>query len=259
MWPHAERRAKDAGTAGAHRAPRLSWRGRLAAAEIGDGGLSWVQGNDRRVGNAPERQLPVLGTGVEGRSDDHPVADDQRRQRPGLDALQGGVDAHLLLGEGLAAGEGEAGIGGGERVEQLRRFGADVGERAVGPLAGVGLHQARVLDGLEADARGDDVGGFARAQQRAAPQRAKAVGDGALGQLRRLGAAGVVERHLLLALEAAFVVVGGLAVAGEVDAFDMRGAQPALGQDRSKRSRFMTLSQAATKSPTNFSSASSQA
>ena len=67
--------------------------------------------------------------------------------------------------------------------------------------------------------RRDDVGGFAGAQQRAAPQRAEAVGGGALGQLGRLLAAGVVEGDRLLALEAPVVVVGGLAVAGQVDAW----------------------------------------
>ena len=41
---------------------------------------------------------------------------------------------------------------------------------------------------------------------------------GALGELERLRPARVIERDLLLALEAAFVVVGGLAVAGQVDA-----------------------------------------
>jgi hypothetical protein len=46
----------------------------------------------------------------------------------------------------------------------------------------------------------------------------EAIAGGALGQLGGLFAAGVVERDRLLALKAALVVVGGLAVAGEVDA-----------------------------------------
>ena len=188
------------------------------------------------------------------RADDHAVTDDERRQLALLDVVERSADALLLGDEGLAAGKREVGVGVGEGGEQLGRFGDHVCEGAVGPVAGVGLHQARVLARLQADARGDGVGRFARAQQRAAPQRGEAVAGGALGQLGRLRTAGVVERHFLLALEAALLVVGRLPVARQVDA-----AGGALGQDRSKRSRFMTLSQAATKSRTNFSPASSLA
>jgi hypothetical protein len=42
------------------------------------------------------------------------------------------------------------------------------------------------------------------------------VRSGALGQLSRLPAAGVVERHGQAPLEAALEVVGGLAVTGQV-------------------------------------------
>ena len=94
----------------------------------------------------------------------------------------------------------------------------------------------------------------ARAQQRAAPQRGELVRGRALGQLGGLCTAGVVERDGLLALETTLLVVGSLPVPGEIDA-----AGGALGQDRSNRSRFMTLSQAATKSRANFSLASSHA
>jgi hypothetical protein len=41
---------------------------------------------------------------------------------------------------------------------------------------------------------------------------------GPLGEVERLRPACVVERDVLLALEAALVVVGGLAVTGQVDA-----------------------------------------
>ncbi len=99
----------------------------------------------------------------------------------------------------------------------------------------------------------DDVGGFAGAQQGAAPQHAEVVCGRALGELLRLRKARGVERDGQMALEAPLEVVGGLAVAGEVDA---GGGAP--GQDRSKRSRLMTFSQAAAKSRTNFSPASSQ-
>ena len=64
----------------------------------------------------------------------------------------------------------------------------------------------------------DDVRGFARPQQRARPQRREAVGGGPLGQVGGLRAADVVERDRLLALEAALEVVGGPAVAGQIDA-----------------------------------------
>jgi hypothetical protein len=41
---------------------------------------------------------------------------------------------------------------------------------------------------------------------------------GPLGEVARLRTACVVERDVLLALEATLVIVGGLAVAGQVDA-----------------------------------------
>ncbi len=156
--------------------------------------------------------------------------------------------------EGLAAGEGEVGVGVGEGRELLRRLGDHLLERAVRPVAGVGLHQARVLARLQADPRGDGIGRFAGAEQRAAPQRGEAVGDGALGQLDCLLAPELVERNGLLALEATLAVVGRAAVACQEDA-----GGGGAGQDRSKRSRFMTFSQAAAKSRANCSPASSEA
>ena len=171
-----------------------------------------------------------------------------------FDLVERRAHAHLLLGERLPAGEGEAGVSREERGEQLRRFGLHIGEAAIRPVPRVGLHQARVLVRLQADALRDDGGRFLRAQQRAAPQRGEAVLGRPLGQFGGLRASGVVERHRQLALKAALVVVGRPSVPGEVDA----GAGRA-GQERSKRSRFMTLSQAATKSRTNFSPASSHA
>ncbi len=160
-----------------------------------------------------------------------------------FDLLEGSPHAQLLLDEGLPSGEGEAGLGGGEGVEQLRCFGADVEEEPIGPVAGVGLHQPGILARLQADPTGHDVGGFAGAEQGTAPEQLEVIGGGPLGELGGLGASGVVQGYVLLTLEAALVVVGGLAVAGEVDA---AGAAP--GQERSKRSRFMTLFQAAMKS-----------
>ena len=117
-----------------------------------------------------------------------------------------------------------------------------LGEAAIGPLARVGLHQARVLARLQADAPRDDVRRFACAQQRAGPQRGEAVRGGALGQFGRLRAAGVVERDGQLALEAALQVVGGLAVAREVDvrglaAEDARRADPSWPRPRAAQAR----------------------
>ncbi len=126
-------------------------------------------------------------------------------------------------------------------------------ERFVQSPASVSMKRASSLR-LQPDLRGDRVGRFARAQQRAAPQRGEAVRDSALAQLGRLLAPQLVERDRLLALEAPLVVVSRASVARQVDAGG-GGAR----QDRSKRSRFMTLSQAATKSRTNFSPASSEA
>ena len=184
------------------------------------------------------------------------MADDERGQRTLFDVFERRLDALLLMRERLASGKRERGIPGCERVEALGRLRTDLLEAAVGPVAGVGLHQARVLFRLEAYALGDRVGGFARAQQRAAPQRAKAVRARVLGELDGLRAPGRIERNRLLTLEATLEVVGGLTVAREVD-----GAcrAPRQGQRASKRSRFMTLSHAAMKSSTNFSFASSAA
>jgi hypothetical protein len=146
------------------------------------------------------------------------VADDQGRQLTAFDVFERCSDAHLLRGEGLAAGEREASVGGEECSEALGGLGLDLGEATVGPVAGVGLHKPRILSGLQPNPTRDGVGRFAGAQQRAAPQRLKAVGHCPLGEFGGLFAAGVVERHLLLALEAALEVVGGLAVARQVDA-----------------------------------------
>jgi hypothetical protein len=66
---------------------------------------------------------------------------------------------------------------------------------------------------LQTDSRSDGVGRFARAQQRAAPQRGEVVRNRALSELERLCAAGLIERDFLLALKAALAVVRRLAVA----------------------------------------------
>ena len=58
----------------------------------------------------------------------------------------------------------------------------------------------------------------ARAQERAAPEHGKAARRGELGQLACLRAPGAVERHRQMSLEAALQVVGGLAVARQIDA-----------------------------------------
>ena len=91
-------------------------------------------------------------------------------------------------------GNAKPGSAVSEGRELLGGLGDHLGEAAVGPVARVGLHQARVLHGFQTDRRGDDVGGFLGAQQWAAPQRPEAVGGGALCELGRLLAAGVVER-----------------------------------------------------------------
>jgi len=145
------------------------------------------------------------------------VADHQRGELAAFDPLQSGGHAHLLLGERLTAGEGEVVGSGEEGGELLRRRGLHRGEGAVRPLAGVGLHQPRVLAWRKAGARGHDVGGFPGPKQGAGPQRREPVPGRALCELGGLGAPGVIQRHRHLSLEAPFPVIGGLAVAGEVD------------------------------------------
>jgi len=66
-----------------------------------------------------------------------PVAHDQSGQCALLDVGERRRDADALLGEGLAAWEGEVGLAAHERGEGVRRFGLHVGKGAVGPIAGV--------------------------------------------------------------------------------------------------------------------------
>ena len=130
--------------------------------------------------------------------------------------------ARALLGERLAAGEGEVRVAVDEAGEAVGVFGVYVAEQAVGPVARVGLHQARVLARLQTDPRAHDVRGFAGAQQRTAPQADESESTRpcarALGQIGCLGAPRIVERDRQVTLKATLQVVCGLAVAGQVDA-----------------------------------------
>ena len=90
-------------------------------------------------------------------------------------------------------------------------------------VARVGLHQSWLLARLQTQARCDDVSRFACAQEWAAPQRDEwdsiaRAGRGTLGKISRLPASRVVKRDWQVALEAALQVVGGLTVAGQIDA-----------------------------------------
>lgn len=181
--------------------------------------IEWDQGG---VGDSLGQGDLVARSLVEGYADHHAMADDEGGELAKFYVGEGGRDALALLGEGLAAGEGEVGAAVDEAGEAVGVFGVDVCEQAVGPVAGVGLHKARVLARGQADALGDDVGGFARTQERRAPQRREGVGACALGQVTGLLAPGVIERDRKMPLEAALQVVGGLAVAGQIDA---RGCQ----------------------------------
>ena len=226
-----------------------------AAAELGIGGRAGVERDDRGVRDAGEGGVAGARAAMHRGADHHAVTDDERRQLAARSTSARAASTRTSCSaKDSPPGNAKSGSAAAKASNARGVLGTHVGEEAVRPVAGVGLHQARVLDRLEAGPRGDGVGRFAGAQQRAAPQRRELVGDGALGQLERLRAADVVERDLLLALEAPLAVVGGLAVAGEEDA-----AVGLLGQDRSKRSRSMTLCQAAAKSRTSFSSASSLA
>ena len=75
------------------------------------------------------------------------------------------LHARGLLGERLAARVAERRVRALEAREAVGILGADVGERAVRPVAGVGLGEARVLDGL--------AGRSARPRRR--PSRARAA------------------------------------------------------------------------------------
>ena len=153
------------------------------------------------------------------------MAHHQRRQRPLLDVGDRRGHAHVLFGEGLAARETRT--SGSTETNWSKRSGARARTsaklRSVQSPASVSIRRSSSR-GASPRRSADDVGRFARPQQRAAPQRHEAVRHGPLGQLPRLAAADVVERDGLLALEAALEVVGGLAVAGEVH---LRSGSPA--------------------------------
>ncbi len=144
------------------------------------------------------------------------MADDKGRQRArGADVGQRRGHPVLLVGERLAAGEGEVDGAGDERAEELGLLRLHFGEGPVGPVAGVGLHQSGVGDGGHAEPSGDDVGGLLRTGERAAPQGGEPAARRDLGQRARLLAAALGQRHGTLALEATLGVVGRLAVAGQ--------------------------------------------
>ena len=89
---------------------------------------------------------------------------------------------------------------------------------AVGPVAAVGLREARVRSiGSQPDRRADDLGRLARARQRRAPQR-RPLALRRLARPARAPARGRGRRAApAVALEAALGVVGRLAVAGQPD------------------------------------------
>ena len=153
-------------------------------------------------------------------ADDAAMADHERRAAPR--AARAGRPARPGRASDCSANDSPPGIAK-RRVrafvagEALGILGADLGERAVRPVARVGLDEARVLGGPQADPCGHHVRRLARAQQRAAPQRDDLDPGGHLGQRDGLLATGRVERHGRMALEAALVVVGRLPVAGQVD------------------------------------------
>jgi hypothetical protein len=110
--------------------------------------------------------------GHERQPDRAAVADDQRRQRAGRPAhvAQAVRHAQQMLGVRLPAREAEIRGGRLERGEAGGVLGMHVGERAIGPVARLGLREARVLARRQPDARSNHPGGLTRAQERAAPQ-----------------------------------------------------------------------------------------
>lgn len=145
---------------------RSTGRQRLATTKLGVLGLDRVQRDQGGVGDALGQSDAVAGALVEGDADHDAVADDEGWQIAAFDVGECGRDALSLLGERLSAREGEVGAPLDEAREAVRIFGLHVEEQPVGPVAGIGLHQASVLARGQPEALGDDVGGFAGAQQR---------------------------------------------------------------------------------------------
>jgi hypothetical protein len=180
-------------------------------------GCDRIERDERGVWDPLGKCDPVPCALEERDADNDAMADHERRQVALLDVGEGGGDADALLGEGLAARESKVRITVDEASETVGVFGLHVGEQAIGPVAGVSLHQTWVLAWLKADSLGDYVGGFPCSEQWAAPQRSEVVGACPLGKVDSLRAACVVQAYRHLTLEAALQVVGGLAMACEVD------------------------------------------
>ena len=172
-----------------------------------------------RQGDRPG--LLVTVSGEQGEADGDAVADHERgvvlRAVPQVGDRVG--DAGLVGGERLAAGEGEAGVrrprrprsGRGPRPGRRRRSGPSSRRRRSRPSRASSRGSSPV-------ARGDGLGGLARAQRAGCTRATRARGPrrrcaSSCGLL----AAGGVERDRQVALEAVGRVVGRLPVPGQTD------------------------------------------
>src|SRR3954453_3150989 len=146
------------------------------------------------------------------------MADHERRPLALADVGHGRLHALGLLLERLAAREAEVRVAVEPRLEAVGILGLDLGHGPAGPVAAVRLDQARVQARLQPDPLADGARGLQRALERTGVEGDEPIGNGALGEVVRLLAAGGVERDGQVALKARLGVVGGLPGAGQEDA-----------------------------------------
>jgi hypothetical protein len=108
-------------------------------------------------------------------------------------------------------------VGADEALVGVRVLLGHLGVEPVGPDPGVGLHQPVVELDRQADALRHRLRGLPGPRQRARPEHLQAQACYPGREVLGLLLPGVVKGNVHLALEPAGVVVGGLAVPGEVD------------------------------------------
>src|SRR3954454_9334301 len=138
-------------------------------------------------------------------------------QRRALHRAQRVAHAPHVLDERLAAGKAKAGIAAAPCRPRLRLLALDVAQEAPPPLAAVGLREAVVHHRLETQPLAHDLRRLEsprelRRVERGHPESRRVLREGA-----RLLAAALVQRGVDRPLHPALGVVGGLAMACQVD------------------------------------------
>ena len=182
-------------------------------------------GTSRAVPHALVARRHAPADALEERDADHSaVTDDQRGQRARFDIAERRGDANALLGEGLSAGKGEVWLAARRtpqrrpvlRPAHRRRSGQSSRRRrspsAAGPRAAPGRSAPRRYPRFRERAAAGCTTASRMGSRPHPPAAARSASSAACS--RPVSSSGYRQ----LALEAALEVVGGLAVAGQVDA-----------------------------------------